>query len=248
MELGRAMEDACMDYFEEKMGIRIDERNSEIGYAVDGKLKCKRDGRTFIEGIETGWENKYSNASVSFTGNMNYILQCQAYMMAWGLEQWVLAGMWKGKPVYRLIKADTDIQQDIEAMVLHLYDILIGVADIDTFPWDIVERYSVAKECRTLSEEELTESDKELFRTLGELKASKKAIEAQLEEIESYLKETFSDSKFEDENFKYTISTSAGRTSVDIDAICMDYPLIDMSKYTKTGTPFKTIRVSNKRK
>ena len=107
MDLGNAMENACMDYFEKKMGIKIDERNSEIVDIIDGRLRCKRDGRTFIDGVETGWENKYSNSSSGcFTESLGYYLQCQAYMLAWGLNQWVLSGMWRGKPVFKIIKRD----------------------------------------------------------------------------------------------------------------------------------------------
>jgi hypothetical protein len=65
MDLGNAMEDGCLNYFEKKMGILIDERNSEYKYACDGKLKCKRDGRTFLDGIETGVENKYKVERIS---------------------------------------------------------------------------------------------------------------------------------------------------------------------------------------
>ena len=62
MDLGNAMEDGCLNYFEKKLNISIDERNSEYKYACNGLLKCKRDGRTFLDGVETGVENKYSNS------------------------------------------------------------------------------------------------------------------------------------------------------------------------------------------
>ena len=111
MNLGICLEEGCLNYFEKKLNIIIDERNSEYKYACDGKLKCKRDGRTFLDGIETGVENKYSNSSTgSFTEDIGYKLQCQAYMMAWGLDQWILCGMWQGKPQYKLIKKDEEIQ------------------------------------------------------------------------------------------------------------------------------------------
>ena len=55
MNLGIALEDGCLNYFEQKMGIKIDERNSEYKYAFNDQLKCKRDGRTFIESKVDGW-------------------------------------------------------------------------------------------------------------------------------------------------------------------------------------------------
>ena len=66
MDLGNAMEDGCLNYFEKALNIVIDERNTEYKYAVNGLLKCKRDGRTFIDGIETGVENKYSTSPIPF--------------------------------------------------------------------------------------------------------------------------------------------------------------------------------------
>ena len=153
MNLGIAMEDGCLNYFETKMGILIDERNSEYKYACGGKLKCKRDGRTFLDGVETGWENKYSNSSSGpFTEDLGYEIQCQAYMMAWGLDQWVLAGMWCGKPYYKLIKANPEIQADIEAIVDAVVEIEMGLREVDEYPWDIVAKYSKQVKLKELNE------------------------------------------------------------------------------------------------
>lgn len=248
MDLGNYMEDACMNYFENKMGIVIDERNSEMGYACNGKLKCKRDGRTFIDGIETIWENKYSNAATSFVNNTGYIIQNQAYMMAWGLQQGALAGMWMGKPVFRLVKEDKEIQTDIEEMVDAVYNILIGLADETDFPWHIVEKYSPINNCKVLSDEDLTDYDKNLFRNIALLKKQKKEVEDELAKLEEYAKDTFTDSSYEDTEFKYSITTSKGRTSFDTDKLMMEHPEIDVDKYYKVGNPFKTLRITPKKK
>ena len=151
MNLGIAMEDGCLNYFETKMGICIDERNSEYKYACDGKLKCKRDGRTFIDGVETGWENKYSNSSSGpFTEDLGYQIQCQAYMMAWELDQWMLAGIHCGKPISKLIKADKELQADIAKIVDAVVEIEMGLREIEDYPWDIVEKYSSQKQLKVL--------------------------------------------------------------------------------------------------
>ena len=140
MDLGNAMEEGCLNYFEKKLNIAIDERNSEYKYAVNGLLKCKRDGRTFIDGVETGVENKYSNSkSKCFTDDFGYELQCQAYMMAWGLDQWLLCGMWQGQPKMKLIKANKEIQDDITEVVTRVSSILMGISSMEDYPWDIVE-------------------------------------------------------------------------------------------------------------
>lgn len=248
MDLGNAMENGCMDYFEKKMGILIDERNSEYKYACDGQLKCKRDGRTFIDGIETGWENKYSNSSSEcFTDSLGYILQCQGYMMAWELKQWVLAGMWQGKPVYRLVKEDKDMQKDIKIVVNAVVEILMGIRTIEDYPWEIVEKYSKQKQLKTLNDEDLEDYDKELLRNLADLKQQKKVIEDKIKEFEDYAKRTFEDSIYEDSNFRYTISTCDGRKTFDKNTFSIENPNINIEKYYKEGNPYKTIRCVKKK-
>lgn len=248
MNLGNAMEDGCINYFETKMGILIDERNSEYKYACDGKLKCKRDGRTFLDGVETGWENKYSNSSSGpFTEDLGYEIQCQAYMMAWGLDQWVLAGMWCGKPYYKLIKANPEIQADIEAIVDAVVEIEMGLREVDDYPWDIVAKYSKQVKLKELNDEDLEQYDKDLLNSIGKLKQQKKVIEDKLQELEGYAKSHYDDSKWEDKDFKYTISTSNGRATFDKATFSIENPTIDIMKYYKEGTPFRTIRCTAKK-
>lgn len=248
MNLGNAMEDGCINYFETKMGILIDERNSEYKYACDGKLKCKRDGRTFLDGVETGWENKYSNSSSGpFTEDLGYEIQCQAYMMAWGLDQWVLAGMWCGRPYYKLIKANPEIQADIEAIVDAVVEIEMGLREVDEYPWDIVAKYSKQVKLKELNDEDLEQYDKDLLNSIGKLKQQKKVIEDKLQELEGYAKSHYDDSKWEDKEFKYTISTSNGRATFDKATFSIENPTIDIMKYYKEGTPFRTIRCTAKK-
>lgn len=249
MNLGNAMEDGCINYFETKMGIKIDERNSEYKYTCDGRLKCKRDGRTFIDGVETGWENKYSNSSSEcFTESLGYHIQCQAYMMAWGLDQWVLAGMWQGKPVYKLIKKDEDIQRDIELIVEAVVEIEMGLREIDDYPWDIVSKYSAQKQLKELNDEDLEQYDKDLLKSIALLKQKKKEIDDKISELETYAKTNYDDSKYEDDEFRYTISTSSGRKSFDKHTFSIENPTIDIEKYYKEGSSFKTIRVTPKKR
>ena len=249
MNLGIALEDGCLNYFEKKMGIKIDERNSEYKYAFNGQLKCKRDGRTFIDGIETGVENKYSNSSSEcFTDSLGYEIQCQAYMEAWGLDQWLLCGMWQGKPVCKLIKRNNELIKDIETIVNSVVEIMMGLREIDDYPWDIVEKYSKQKQLKVLTDDDLEDYDKQLLNSVGKLKAQKKAIEDKLKELEDYAKAHYEDSKWEDSDFKYSISTSAGKATFDKATFSIENPTIDIMKYYKEGTPFRTIRCTAKKK
>ena len=249
MDLGNAMEDGCLNYFEKKMGILIDERNSEYKYACDGRLKCKRDGRTFLDGVETGVENKYSNSSSEcFTDSIGYEIQCQAYMMAWDLDQWILCGMWNGKPAYKLIKKNEDIQADIEKIVEAVVEIEMGLREIDDYPWDIVEKYSSQKQLKVLNDEDLEDYDKKLLNSLGKLKQQKKAVDDKIKELEEYAKKHYDDSKYEDSDFKYTISSYSGKATFDKNTFSIENPTIDISKYYKEGNPYRTIRITPKKK
>ena len=248
MDLGNAMENGCLDYFEKKLNIAIDERNSEYKYAVNGLLKCKRDGRTFIDGVETGVENKYSNAKGKcFTEDFGYELQCQAYMMAWNLDQWLLCGMWQGQPRMKLIKANKELQKDIEDLVTIVSSILMGISSIEDYPWDIVEKYSKVNKTKALTDEDIEDYDKELLHRIGELKDEIKVRETECKELEEYAKTHYADSRYQDEDYKYTISSGERKGGFDEDKLSIEHPEIDLSQYRKPSTSYTQIRVTSRR-
>lgn len=248
MDLGNAMENGCLDYFQKKLNIVIDERNSEYKYAVNGLLKCKRDGRTFIDGVETGVENKYSNAKTKcFTEDFGYELQCQAYMMAWGLDQWLLCGMWQGQPRMKLIKKNEELQKDIEDLVTAVSSILMGIASIDDYPWEIVEKYSKVSSTKSLTDEDIEDYDKELLHRIGELKDEIKVRETECKELEDYAKTHYADSKYQDEDYKYVISTGERKGGFDEDKLSIEHPEIDLTQYRKPSTSYTQIRVTSRR-
>lgn len=248
MDLGNAMEDGCLNYFEKKLNISIDERNSEYKYAVNGLLKCKRDGRTFIDGVETGVENKYSNStSKCFTEDFGYELQCQAYMMAWGLDQWLLCGMWQGKPRMKLIKKNEEIQNDITELVTAISSILMGISSIEDYPWDIVEKYAKVTRVKSLNDDDIEDYDKELLHRIGELKDEIKVRETECKELEEYAKTHYADSKYQDEDYKYVISTGERKGGFDENKLSIEHPEIDLTQYRKPSTTYTMIRVSSRR-
>lgn len=249
MDLGNCMEDACLNYFEKKLSIVIDERNSEYKYACDGMLKCKRDGRTFIDGVETGVENKYSNSSSEcFTDSLGYYIQCQAYMMAWDLDQWLLCGMWNGKPAMKIIKKDEDMQEDINKIVHAVVEILMGFRDIDDYPWDIVEKYSKQKQLIELTDEDVDDYDKKLLHNIALLKENKKAIEEKIKQFEDYAKKNYADCKYSDGDYRYVISTNNGKKTFDKNTFSIENPTIDINRYYKEGKEYRMIRVTKIKK
>ena len=248
MDLGNAMEDGCLNYFEKKLNICIDERNSEYKYACNGLLKCKRDGRTFLDGVETGVENKYSNSkSEVFTDSFGYELQCQAYMMAWGLDQWLLCGMHQGKPKHKLIKKNEELQKDIEEVVTVVASILMGITPREEFPYHIVEKYAKVNPVKTLSGDELEDYDKEILHRIGELKTEIAISKKELDELEEYAKTHYTDSKWQDDDYKYTISTGTRKGDIDKDKLSIEHPDIDLEKYRKPDTSYVTLRVTSRR-
>ena len=249
MDLGNCMEEGCLNFFEKKLGIIIDERNTEYKYAVDGLLKCKRDGRTFIDGVETGVENKYSNSqSEVFTESFGYELQCQAYMMAWGLDQWLLCGIQNGKPKFKLIKANKELQKDIAELVIAVSGILMGVVPRENYPWEIVEKYSKQKALKDISSGDMEEYDKDLLHRLGELKQEIAIRKKEADELEDYAKKHYADSKYSDGDFRYVISTGQRRGDIDKDRLSIDYPNINLEDYRKPTTTYSTIRITPIRK
>lgn len=248
MDLGNAMEEGCLNYFEKKLGIVVDERNSEYKYAVNGLLKCKRDGRTFLDGIETGVENKYSNSQTKcFTDDFGYELQCQAYMMAWGLDQWLLCGMWKGQPKMKLIKKNEELQNDIAEVVTAVSSILMGIASVEDYPWDIVEKYSSVKLLKSLGGDDMEDYDRDLLHRIGELKDEIKIRKTECDELEEYAKTHYADCRYQDEDYKYVISTGSRKGDIDKDKLSIEHPEIDLEKYRKPSTTYSQIRVTNRK-
>ena len=248
MDLGNAMEEGCLNYFEKKLNISIDERNSEYKYACNGLLKCKRDGRTFLDGVETGVENKYSNSkSEVFTDSFGYELQCQAYMMAWGLDQWLLCGMHQGKPKHKLIKKNEELQKDIEEVVTVVSGIIMGITPREEFPYDIIGKYNKVNPIKTLNGDDLEEEDKDILYRIGELKEEISYSKKELDELEDYVKKHYSDSSYQDNHYKYTISTGTRKGDIDKDKLSIEHPEIDLEKYRKPSTSYVTLRVTSRR-
>lgn len=248
MDLGNAMEDGCLNYFEKKLNISIDERNSEYKYAVNGLLKCKRDGRTFIDGVETGVENKYSNSkSKCFTDDFGYELQCQAYMMAWGLDQWLLCGMWQGQPKMKLIKKNEELQKDIEEVVTRVASILMGISSIEDYPWEVINKYSNVNSLKSLNDDDIEDYDRELLHRIGELKEEIKLKETECKELEEYAKNNYADSRWQDEDYKYVISTGTRKGDIDKDKLSIEHPDINLEDYRRPNSTYVQIRVTPRR-
>jgi hypothetical protein len=243
--LGRNLEDAALNYFEEAFGIIIEERNDELINFYDNKMKGKIDGMTMFNGVKTVVENKISNASsYKFTENLGYHFQVQAYMMATNTEQALLCGLYQGKPIYKVLARDEEMIADIKTMVDFVYDMLMGFESWENFPYYLVEKYSgitPLEDIQNVSEDEI-----ELLAELADLKEEKSNLEKEIKALESKVKDKWNSGKYENDRIKLTISEVRKRGALDIDRLSIEHPEIDYSKYIKEDVVYRTLKINKK--
>jgi len=243
--LGRNLEDAALNYFEEALGIIITERNDQLINFYDNKMKGKIDGMTIFNDVETVVENKISNArSYKFTENLGYHFQVQSYMLATGKKQALLCGLYQGKPIYKVIPRNEEMITDIKTMVDFVYDMLMGFETWENFPYNLVEKYSgktILEDIKNISEGEI-----DTISELAELKEERSSLDKEIRAIESQLKEKWNTGKYENDNIKLTISEIRKRGSIDIDRLSIDHPEIKYSNYIKDDIVYRTIKVNKK--
>ena len=243
--LGRNLEDAALNYFEEALGIIITERNDQLINFYDNKMKGKIDGMTIFNDVETVVENKISNArSYKFTENLGYHFQVQSYMLATGKKQALLCGLYQGKPIYKVIPRNEEMITDIKTMVDFVYDMLMGFETWENFPYNLVEKYSgktILEDIKNISEGEI-----DTISELAELKEERSSLDKEIRAIESQLKEKWNTGKYENDNIKLTISEVRKRGSIDIDRLSIDHPEIKYSNYIKDDIVYRTIKVNKK--
>jgi len=250
MALGRFLEDSAINYFEDKLGITINNRNEELITGLDGRLVGKIDGLTELNGIKTVVEMKISNSqSGPFTENIGYILQCQAYMMMTDTTQALLCGLYQGKPIMKIVKKDDQVIADIIRMVQFISDVLIGIDTFDNYPTDILERYSKTQILENI--ENLTPKDEEDIMSLAVLKDKKKVLDQKISAIEDRLKNAYDSGKYE--NDLVTFSVSHGERRGGLDEMNLSIWLsgmgieLDIEQFRKPSSRYKVLKITSKR-
>jgi predicted phage-related endonuclease len=250
MALGRFLEDSAINYFENKLGITVTDRNETLITGLDGRLVGKIDGKTELNGIETVVEMKISNSqSGPFTENMGYILQCQAYMLMTQTKQALLCGLYQGKPIMKIVKRDEQIIDDITRMVTFIHEVLVGINTFDNYPTDILEQYSKVQLLEII--DNLAPKDEEDLMSLAVLKDKKKVLEDQISAIETRLKENYDSGKFENDLISFSISQNERKGGLDemnlsiwLSANGID---IDLEQFRKPTSRYKTLKIKSKR-
>lgn len=250
LSLGEMLEDASLNYFESALGVIIDDRNESKRSFYGGKIIGKIDGACILNSISTVVENKISNAeSYKFTESLGYLLQCQCYMLDNEFQQALLCGLYKGKPIYKIIPRDEEIIKDIKEMADFVVNCLTGMSDFSKdFPNHLYEKYS--KKQTLVPINNISENAKKLIDRYAEIKAKLKEIEPLEKEakmIEDELKETYGSGVIDDNRYKITLQTQTREGSLDVDALMMDYPEISFSQYKKPSTTYNTLRFTFKK-
>jgi hypothetical protein len=250
MALGRHLEDAALNYFQEKLNITIEDRNEELISGLDGRLMGRVDGMTTLHGERTVVEMKISNSqSGAFTENLGYILQCQAYMLMTDSQQALLCGLYQGKPIMKIVQRDEQVIQDITRMVEFISNVLIGIDTFDNYPVDILERYSKTQILEDI--ENLSPKDEEDIMSLAVLKDKKKVLEDQISAIEERLKSSYESGKYENSLISFSISSNERKGSLDemnlsiwLSALGIEF---DMEQFRKPPSRYKILKVKSKR-
>lgn len=244
MRLGNELEDAVLNYFEYKLNISITNRNVKAIDALEGKLRIKIDGETIYNGEPTIVECKVSNSeSGIFTKNKGYLLQIQAYMEEFGYSQALLLGLYKGKPVWTLIKRDQETIDDIKEMTDIVFGILNGILEFETdFPWELVAKYSNTKQPETINEFDI--DDLLLAEEYVELNQESKSISSRLDQIKEAFKEKYNNVVYKDNNISFRVTESTRKGFLDEVSLEMSHPDIDLDKYRKESTTSKRITIS----
>lgn len=249
MMLGNVLEDSVIDFFEKKLNITITDRNDKMLTFHDGRMKGKLDGMTALKGKRTVVEIKVSNSTMGpFTENMGYLLQVQAYMYATGTEQALLCGLYKGKPLMKIIKRDEEIIEDIKEMADFIHEVLIGLEDFNNYPTHILEKYSRV----TILDDfdEVTAKDEEDFTELLTLKEKKKTLDGQIKEIENRIKANFEPGKFENDYLNLSLSQNSRKGGLDEANLELHLASqgidINLNDFRKPGSSYKVIRIKGR--
>ena len=240
LSLGREFEDAALNYFEKKFNTTITNRNTETLPLYDGKLLGKVDGMTVLDGVRTVVENKISNSnSYKFTENLGYILQVQAYMLGTETDQALLCGIYQGRPIYKIIKRDEEIINDIKEIVDFIHSVMLGLETFDNYPTHLLAKYSKTKVLEPLTK--VTDTDRAAFENLVVIKEQIKQLETQKKTLEETIKEKFDSGIYANDVIEVKLSEYSKSGGYDVDGIVMDYPDIPLDKYKKPDTKYRVI-------
>lgn len=266
MDLGNAMEDAVLDYWQARLETPIYERNINTKTSLDGKLRVRKDGHMIYNGDEEVVETKFVNSGNSFINNKGYHFQVYAQIMAERYEgkdisHGRLLGLYQGRPNQIRLTLTDEIEKDIMTMLDIVTEIMKLVKDnyeqneeylslemINAmFPWELVEKYSGAD---LRDSEEYDETDDELLEEYIEIKNIQKDLSKREKELKEYLNDKYKviETSVLDDGFKFSIRENSRKGAIDMDMLQTDYPDLDFDKYRKEDTKYSVLSIRELKK
>lgn len=248
MELGNHLEDAAINYFQDVIfKVPITDRNTEVKVTEDDKVRYKLDGIIHFDEPAV-FENKISNAvSGKFTDNMGYIIQLQTYMMYEGLNKGVLAGLYQGKPIYKIFDKDEELQADIAEMIDFIDNALSGFVDFyDDYPVHLLDKYGKVKLYEPITN--LSSITINYLHELAELKHEESIIKNKIRALERAHENDFEIEAgvYEDDRVIVRVSQVNRSGGFDIDLFKELNPYMDLSSYMKPDYSYTMKRIKIK--
>lgn len=249
LNLGVFLENPALDFFEKKLGVTITGRNVKTKHFLDGMLVGKMDGEYVdSDGTKVIVENKISNAqSGVFTENLGYLIQVQSYLLDKQYEKALLCGLYQGKPTYKFILPDEQMQKDIQEMVTFVTSCMMGLLDFDKdYPVHLYEKYAKTKPS-FLPIEDVSLEDVMTIEKVADIKEQIKALEKELEPLECILKEKYTVGKIQTESgVVMTLSEGVRKGSFDVTALMIEHPELNYDAYYKPSSTYRTLKVVKK--
>jgi predicted phage-related endonuclease len=250
MELGNHLEDAVIEYFQNIIFKNpITDRNTETKWGYDGKIRYKLDGKTILKDEVVIFENKISNSqSYKFTENKGYHIQVQAYMLCENLNKTILAGLYQGKPIYKIVERDEDLVDDIKTMTDFVVSALNGLVDFyNDYPVDLLEKYSNSKLYEPITD--LSDSTIEYLHQLADLNEKKSEIEKEIKDLKNKHENDFeiTSGTYEDDYIKVSVSRWTQSGGFDLDEFTLRNPDVDIKPYMKEPSERSKVTIKKKK-
>lgn len=248
MALGVHLEDSVINYFQDEVfKTPITDRNTELKEGYDGKIKYKIDGMINLD-KPTIFENKVSNSqSGRFTDEMGYIIQVHAYMLCEDKEQAILAGLYQGRPIWKLIKRDEELINDIKEMVDFVVAALTGLKDFyKEFPVHLLEKYSKTKIYEPITS--LSPKTVEYLHKVAHIKEQIKTLYKELDTLEKERENglEIEEGVYEDDVVKVRVSSFLRKPAFNLDKFREAYPHLDLSPFYDEPTEVRTTKYTLK--
>ena len=250
MELGNYLEESATDYFQDIIfKVPITDRNEEVKWGLDNRVKYKLDGIIHFKDKKAVFENKISNSnSTKFTEDLTYMFQIQTYMMCEELDTAVIAGLYHGKPIYRIYERNEDMVIDIKEMINFVINALEGMVDFyEDFPVHLLEKYSPNKKIYE-PVTELPRMTVEYIHKLADLQKQVKALNDEIKMLNTMHNNNvgIEEGSYEDDYLTMNVSNVVRRGGFDVDKFITDFPFLDLEDYFKPDTQYQVKRLKIK--